>query len=142
MSDSALARLLPRAGQAIGRGYRHAVAAHGLTPASIGVLRLLVEGGPASHRELAAALGVAPGTLTPVVDALERAGSVTRKRDGVDRRVVRVAISAAGRARFAAASAQVARTFGERLPQPPPEHDAIVRGYLLSVLDALDRDPG
>ncbi len=137
----ALARRLPRAGQALGRRLRHAVASHGLTPTSLGVLGVLVAGGPASHRELAAALGVSPGTLTPVVDVLERAGSVTRTRDGADRRVVHVSISPDGRSRFADASAQVTRAFAEHLPQLPADQEAIVRAYLVSLLDALEPTP-
>lgn len=134
----ALARLLPRAGQALGRRLRQAVAPHGLTPTSLGVLGVLVAGGPASHRELAAGLGVSPATLTPVVDALERAGSVVRARDGLDRRVVHVRISPEGRARFADASEQVNRAFVEHLPQLPADQEAIVRGYLVSLLAALE----
>jgi DNA-binding MarR family transcriptional regulator len=136
--DGGLPELLPRAGRAIERCYRRAVAAHGLTPTSFGVLRALAEDGAAAHRELAARLGVAPATLTPVVDALERAGSVGRERDRTDRRVVRVMITPAGRARFAAACAQVSREFGERVPPPLPEHETILRAYLLAAVRALD----
>jgi DNA-binding MarR family transcriptional regulator len=126
--------LLPRAGQAVDRVLRRAVAAHDLTPTSLGVLGVLVRGRPVAHRELAAELGVAPGTLTPVVDALERAGQAVRVRDAADRRVVRVSVTAPGRARHAAALDAVARALRERVPQPPPA----VRDYLQAVLDALD----
>ncbi|GAA2570770.1 hypothetical protein GCM10010210_53020 [Pseudonocardia hydrocarbonoxydans] len=130
--------LLPRAGQAVDRLLRRVVAAHGLTPTSLGVLGVLVRGRPAAHRDLAAALGVAPATLTPVVDALERAGEVVRVRDAVDRRVVRVGVTGAGSARYAAAFAAVGRELRARVPQPPPGSEAAVRGYLCAVLAALD----
>jgi DNA-binding MarR family transcriptional regulator len=133
-----LARLLPRAGQVLGRRLRQVVAPHGLTPTSLGVLGVLIADGPASHRELAAGLGVSPATLTPVVDALERAGSVIRARDGADRRVVHVSVSPEGRSRFADATAQVTRAFAEHLPQLPADHEAIVRAYLVSLLAALE----
>lgn len=126
--------LLPRAGQAVDRLLRRAVAAHDLTPTSLGVLGVLVRGGPAAHRELAAELGVAPATLTPAVDALERAGRVVRVRDAADRRVVRVAVTTAGRDRHTAAFAAVEGLLRDRVPQPPPA----VRDYLQAVLDALD----
>ncbi|WP_300016793.1 MarR family transcriptional regulator [Pseudonocardia sp.] len=132
-----LPALLPRTGQVIDRCFRRAVAGHGLTPTSIGVLGALAEGGPVSHRELAARLGVVPATLTPVVDALARAGSVRRERADTDRRVVRVAITAAGRGRLADATAQVERLFGERVPAPPAEHEPIVREYLIALVGAL-----
>lgn len=130
--------LLPRAGQAVDRVLRRAVAAHGLSPTSLGVLGVLARGRPAAHRELAAELGVAPATLTPVVDALERAGQVVRERDAVDRRVVRVRVTRAGRERYLDAFAAVARELRARVPPPPPE----VRGYLRSVLTALDEPAG
>lgn len=125
--------LLPRAGQAVDRVLRRAVAAHDLTPTSLGVLGVLVREGPTAHRELAAELGVAPGTLTPAVDALERAGQVVRVRDDSDRRVVRVSVTATGRARHAAAFAAVTDVLRDRVPHPPPA----VRDYLRAVLAAL-----
>lgn len=136
--------LLARAGQATDRVLRRAVAAHDLTPTSLGVLGVLVGAGPAAHRELAAELGVAPGTLTAVVDALERSGHVVRIRDAADRRVVRVSATATGRARHAAALTAVTHVLRDRMPQPPPA----VRDYLQSVLDAMGgwapsgQDPG
>lgn len=126
--------LLPRAGQAVDRLLRRAVAAHELTPTTLGVLGVLVRGGAAAHRELAAELGVAPGTLTPAVDALERAGQVVRVRDAADRRVVRVSATPAGRDRHAAAFAAVEDVLRARVPQPPPA----VRDYLRAVLAALE----
>lgn len=129
-----LGLLLPRAGQAVDRVLRRTVAAHDLTPTALGVLGVLVRGRPVAHRELAAELGVAPGTLTPVVDALERAGQVVRVRDAADRRVVRVSVTTPGRARHAAAFAAVAHVLRDRVPRPPPA----VRDYLHTVLDALD----
>jgi DNA-binding MarR family transcriptional regulator len=47
--------------------------------------------------ELAAAEQVQPPTVTRLVASLERAGLVAREIDGVDRRVVRVRITAEGR---------------------------------------------
>lgn len=137
-----IGRLLARAGRAVQACHRRTAAEHGLTPTSLGVLELLADTLPTgavrvSHRELAVALGVAPATLTPVVDALARADAVTRSRDAEDRRVVRVAITATGRERLTAARAAVARTLRERMPPPPPEHEVVIRRYLASVLTAL-----
>ena len=136
-ADDALVRLLPRTGQAIGHRVRRTLAVHGLTPTSVAVLQALAAGGPTSHRDLAARLGVVPGTLTPVIDALERAGSATRVRDTVDRRVVRVSVNRVGQDRLTAATTDVARDLVGCLPQPTPEHGVIVRRYLMSVLAAL-----
>ncbi|QJY46748.1 MarR family transcriptional regulator [Pseudonocardia broussonetiae] len=130
--------LLPRAGQAVDRLLRRAVAAHGLTPTSLGVLGVLARGRPASHRDLAAALGIAPATLTPAVDALERGGLVRRVRDTVDRRVVQVRATDAGLTRYAGAVDAAARELGERVPTPPGAVADAVRDYLLAVVAAAE----
>jgi DNA-binding MarR family transcriptional regulator len=131
-----LGRLLSWTGQALDRSYRRALAEHGLTATSLGVLGVLAHTDAVSHRELAARLGVTPATLTPVVDTLEGAGELARERDPSDRRVVRLSLTPHGRARLAAAYGPVAATFRERMPHPPPEQHAIIRDYLLAVLAA------
>lgn len=134
-----LHRLLARAGRALAGWDRRAAADHALTPAGLAALAHLQGTGPLPHRELAAALGIAPATLTPVVDALERAGDVVRARDETDRRVVLVAVTEAGRARGEQAGAAVAALAARVLPRPPEPDRAAVHRWLLAVLDALDR---
>lgn len=146
MSDpepAALAGLLTRAGQVVGRFHRRAAAAQGLSSTAIGVLGALSDpqGSNAegvSHRELAARLGVAPATLTPVIDILDAAGDLTRDRDSDDRRVVRLAITESGRARFAAASTAVEAAVAERMPRPASEHLVVILGHLQAVIAAFD----
>jgi MarR family transcriptional regulator for hemolysin len=53
--------------------------------------------GELSQRELAARIHVEAPTLVRHLDRLEREGLVVRRRDDVDRRVVRVTITAEGR---------------------------------------------
>ncbi|WP_219413123.1 MarR family winged helix-turn-helix transcriptional regulator [Pseudonocardia nigra] len=137
-----LARLLPRVGTAVARRFARAAAEHGLTPTAFGVLGLLAGSDAVSHRELAAHLGLAPGTLTPVVDTLEARGELRRRRDRGDRRVVRLSITNAGRERLREASGGIAAAMGAALPEPAPEHAAIVRDYLLAVLSATGDEEG
>jgi DNA-binding MarR family transcriptional regulator len=54
-----------------------------------------------SQRELAARILIDPATLVRHLDRLESDGLVTRERDGHDRRVVRIAITRAGRSMHA-----------------------------------------
>ncbi len=82
---------------------------------------------------------MAPATLTPVVDTRAAAGEVTRARDAADRRVVRVSITPSGGARLAASLAAVARDLTDRVPRPSPADEAVIRGYLVSLLDAAAR---
>jgi DNA-binding MarR family transcriptional regulator len=124
-----LPRLLVRTGRAVARARRPDDP--GLSPTARAVLVLVDVHGPCAHRDLAVALDVAPATVTAVVDGLERRGHVTRVRDERDRRVVRVALTATGRARLADEPP------ADRLPQPSPAEAEVVRRYLVSVLVAL-----
>ena len=133
-----LGRLLAWTGQALSAYYRRTVSAHELSATALGVLGVLAEEGGLSHRDLAAAVGVTPATLTPVIDALERDESVERERDRNDRRVVRVWITPTGRARLGSTLDAVMRTLQERIPPPPPDQEEVIRTYLLAVLAAVD----
>ncbi len=133
-----------RTGSALQRFTRRAAAAHGLSGTGLDVLAALVELADVaehdelSQRDLAGHLRLAPATLTPVLDALEAAGALTRVRDAADRRVVRVLITPRGRERHAAAAADVADALAG-LPTPSPRQAALIRVHLLRVLDAVDR---
>lgn len=131
-------RLLPRVGAAVTRRHQRLLAEHGLTPTSAALLAVLARADGQSHRELAGHLRLTPATLTSVVDQLERAGDVRRERDPLDRRVVRVSITPAGRDRLRTASAAAAAGLAASLPAPPAGHAELIRTYLLDVLAALD----
>jgi DNA-binding MarR family transcriptional regulator len=136
-----LERLVYRAGQALGRHYQQTVAAHGLSWTSWRVLGVLAGAEALSHRELAGRVGVTPGTLTPVVDALAGTGHLVRERDRVDRRVVRLSITPRGRDRLDGAAGAVTNAWRERIPQPEPGAAELLRDYLLAVLAAVEDGP-
>ncbi len=62
----------------------------------LNVLSLLDEEGSLPMRALADALDVSQASTTGIVDRMEQRGLVARRRDGDDRRVVRVALTDAG----------------------------------------------
>ena len=64
------------------------------------LLRVLVQKGKASPKELAEALSVTTGNVTGLLDKLEAAGLVTRTRSAKDRRVVHIELTAKARQRF------------------------------------------
>jgi DNA-binding MarR family transcriptional regulator len=107
----------------------------GLSLARTKVLRRLHDQGPTRQNVLAADLGLAPHTITDIVDGLERAGMAERRPDPTDRRAKLVAITGAGQAGLDVANATRERllthVFGAL-----SEAD---RATFLRLLDSLDR---
>jgi len=68
----------------------------GLSLARTKVLTRLKEHGPTRQNVLATDFGMAPHSITDIVDALERQGLAQRRPDATDRRAKLVAITAAG----------------------------------------------
>jgi DNA-binding MarR family transcriptional regulator len=95
-SDEELASRLRVAVVRLNRKLRQQALA-GLSPAQASALGTVNRLGSPTLGELAAAEQVQPPTVTRLVASLESAGLVARETDGVDRRVVRVRITAEGR---------------------------------------------
>ena len=68
-----------------------------ISPAGLGVLRVLLADDGLKSSDVASRGWSSPGTLTSVVDTLVREGYVERRRDPGDRRVVRLYVTGAGR---------------------------------------------
>jgi DNA-binding MarR family transcriptional regulator len=75
---------------------------HGLTPPRYEVLRAMedVDAPADTPGQLARKIGVSPSAMSRLLQALEREGFVVSAREPGDRRQVRLAITAEGRARF------------------------------------------
>ena len=73
------------------------LATDGVTSSRAPVLWHLGQHGPSTQRALADALGVAPRTITGLVDALVETGFVTREPHPTDRRATLVSFTARGR---------------------------------------------
>ncbi len=69
-----------------------------LTAPQLWALWELGKDGPLSLKDLSARIQLHPSTVVGVVDRLEAKGLVTRKTDAVDRRRVKLSLTAAGRA--------------------------------------------
>jgi DNA-binding MarR family transcriptional regulator len=100
----------------------------GLTPPQYRILKLAGAGGERSTR-LARRLAVAKPTLTAIADGLVAAGYAVREPEPGDRRVVRLSLTAAGRAAVERADAAYAAWLGPLLEQT---------GEPATVLRALD----
>lgn len=106
----------------------------GLSLARTKVLRRLHDQGPTRQNVLAADLGLAPHTITDIVDGLERSGMAERRPDVTDRRAKLVAITDAGEAGLEVANA----TRDRLLKQIFGALSEADRATLLRLLDGLD----
>jgi DNA-binding MarR family transcriptional regulator len=98
-ADAPLHVLLLAASRIMGTFYAGTLAQSGLriSPAGLGVLRILMAGDGLKSSDVAARGGSSPGTLTSVVNTLVREGYVERRSDDGDRRVVRLFVTDKGR---------------------------------------------
>ena len=106
-TDERVGLALKQAQQALRVAMDEALRPHGLTTAQYAALSALEGGGDLSGAELARRGFVTPQTMTDVVAKLEAAGLVERSSAGDDRRVVRLALTDAGRLQLAGAHAVV-----------------------------------
>jgi DNA-binding MarR family transcriptional regulator len=98
--ENQLCFALYSASRALTRAYQPLLAPLGLTYPQYIVMLVLWEGDGLSVSELGERLGLDSGTLTPLLKRLESTGLVERRRDDDDERVVRVFLTATGRARY------------------------------------------
>ena len=94
-----------------------ALAPLGLGPKGFGALAILVREGPLSQQRLGAKQGVDRTTTVAVVDELERAGFVERRRDPSDRRAYSLQPTAKGRRVLERAAAPLSAADRLRLKQ-------------------------
>jgi DNA-binding MarR family transcriptional regulator len=98
-ADAPLNALLLAASRMMGTFYAGTLTQAGLriSPAGLGVLRVLLAGDGLKSSDVASRGWSSPGTLTSVVNTLVREGYVERRSDPGDRRVVRLFVTEAGR---------------------------------------------
>jgi DNA-binding MarR family transcriptional regulator len=108
----------------------------GLSPSQLSALVAIVRHGSMTLGELATHEGVAPPTVTGVVDRLEADGNVVRGADPDDRRVVRVAPTEQGRAVVEAARRRKDAWLTRRIAELDPSEVARLVDAL-EVLEAL-----
>ena len=98
-ADAPLHALLLAASRVMGSFYAGTLVQAGLriSPAGLGVLRVLLAGDGLKSSDVAARGWSSPGTLTSVVNTLVREAYVERRADPGDRRVVRLYVTDKGR---------------------------------------------
>ena len=70
----------------------------GLTAPQLVILQALARGGTMTLKALSSAVSLSPPTLTAILDRVERAGLVTRRRCPTDRRAVLAELTQTGHA--------------------------------------------
>jgi MarR family transcriptional regulator, organic hydroperoxide resistance regulator len=140
--DQQLCFALYRASRALTRTYAPLLDPLGVTYPQYLVLLVLWEEDDVPVKHLGARLALDSATLTPLLKRLEQQGIVQRRRDADDERVVRIALTTAGRA---------LRREAERVPlgiacragfdpaDPAARDDlATLRDRLLALADTLE----
>ncbi len=89
--------LLVRLGEAVDRDFVESLTDLGLKPRHLRLLVLVDQAGQLNQRHLADQLGMDPGNLVTILDALEADGLVARPRSRADRRQRLVSLTPTGR---------------------------------------------
>ncbi len=90
--------LLAQVGAHAAQRFAERIAELDLTPAQVGLLRLVVTRPGQSQQAIAAQLGTQPTRLVALVDGLEKRGLIERHRNPEDRRLYALELSEDGRA--------------------------------------------
>jgi MarR family transcriptional regulator for hemolysin len=123
---------LARAARLVGRAFDDALSqTDGSMPVWLVLLNLKIRP-TASQRELAEAVGIREATLTHHLNAMEKAGLLTRRRDEANRRIHVVELTEAGEAAFLRLR-DAAVAFDERLRR------GISAGQLASLEQLLNQ---
>jgi DNA-binding MarR family transcriptional regulator len=99
--------LLSRVGTAVQTGFKELLGSWEIRPQHFAILMAVAAAGEASQQELCQTLGIDSGNMVEMVDALEALGYARRRRDPRDRRRYLIAMTAEGRAAFAAVAKAV-----------------------------------
>ena len=124
---------MQRVAKVLNRAFEEELAEAGGSAPTWLILLSLKSGRPETQRELAKAVGIQGATMTHHLDALEKAGLVTRSRDPENRRVQRVELTAEGDAALHRLR-KVAMKFDQRLREGLSEKEL---GQLSELLDRL-----
>jgi DNA-binding MarR family transcriptional regulator len=129
--------LLVRIGEAVDRDFVLSLTDLGLKPRHLRLLVLVDRAGELNQRDLAGQLGIDPGNLVTVLDALEADGLVARPRSEADRRHRLVSLTPSGRRLLARALRATAAIDERILTTLPASHRDRFYEMTLSVYRKL-----
>jgi DNA-binding MarR family transcriptional regulator len=135
-ADAPLHILLLAASRIMGTFYAGTLAQAGLrvSPAGLGVLRVLLAGDGLKSSDVAARGWSSPGTLTSVVNTLVREGYVERRSDAGDRRVVRLFVTDKGRQVCQDYYALAAQHWRDAFDFVDPADEPVIRKFFVDMI--------
>src|ERR1700722_19117332 len=135
-ADAPLHALLLAASRIMGTFYAGTLTQAGLriSPAGLGVLRVLLAGDGLKSSDVASRGWSSPGTLTSVVNTLVREGYVERRSDAGDRRVVRLFVTDKGRQVCQDYYALAAPRWREAFDFVDPADEPVIRMFFVALL--------
>jgi DNA-binding MarR family transcriptional regulator len=129
--------LLVRIGEAVDRDFVSSLTDLGLKPRHLRLLVLVDRAGELNQRDLAGQLGIDPGNLVTILDALEADGLIARPRSKADRRRRLVSLTPSGRRLLARALRATAAIDERILTTLPASHRDRFYEMTLSVYRKL-----
>lgn len=112
---------------------KEAAGRHGLTGPQLAVVKMLESVERLSLSELSALIRARNSTVTGIIDRMEQGGLVVRRRSESDRRVVHIALTAAGRRLARTLEVEPVAIFHRVLAELDPR-DAAELGRILTKL--------
>ena len=134
-ADAPLPALVMVAIRLVGAFIGSTVQGTGISPAGLGVMRLLAARDGLKSSEVAAWGSWTPGTVTSVVDTLVRDGYVERRRQPADRRVVRLHLTDAGRRKVEEAISLIGPRWQEAFGYVDPADEPVIRKFLIQTIE-------
>jgi len=117
-----------------------AVGSHvALLPGDLEALDMIGRDGPMAPRDISAATGIHPATLTGMLDRLERGGWLRRRPDPADRRKLIVEAASERGGELARRYAPMAKALGQLCSGYSDQELAIVVDFLEQAADAGSR---
>ncbi|WP_327092124.1 MarR family transcriptional regulator [Nonomuraea sp. NBC_01738] len=130
--------LLAQLGAHAANRFAERIAELGLSPSDVGLLRMIAARPGRSQQSLAADLGVVPSRVTALIDPLDRAGLVERRRSTGDRRNYELHLTAEA----AGVMDQIMRTAIAHEADITGALDTGQRTQLVALLELIAADQG
>lgn len=123
---------------AVDRVNRQVAERLGVNRTDLQCLDLIAQHGPLSPGRLAELLVLPSGTVTTVIDRVERAGLAVRERGGTDRRRVTVSLTPVATQRLAGVYAPLVRASADNLNRFDADDLALIADFVRSSVELTE----